>query len=145
MAQTEYTIDIDLQASKEKTWEIITDFKQYESWNTILSMSNNDQLEIGKKFHVTIYGRKKPSKFKATTLTKDQYKSFAAQQKILGKWFFSATHHFIIEELTIPNQVKFIQQWQLTGIVGKLFKKQIFKELAQFKKMNEELKGYVEI
>lgn len=136
---SEYTISIDLSQSSKKVWEVLTDFNKYNEWNTVLSMANNDQIEIGKEFNVTIYNKKgKDSKFKATALAKEVNKSFSAQQKILGKWFFTATHHFIIEET--DSKVRFVQKWELVGIISKLFKKQIFKQLAEFKRMNDELK-----
>ena len=144
MAACEYIIDINIEAPREKVWKIITDFKSYSKWNSILYMVKNDQLEVGKKFHVTIHDKGKDSKFYATTLSKEENQSFSAQQKVIGKWFFSATHYFIIDNTAQQNQIKFIQKWHLTGIMSKLFRKLIFKQLALFKKMNEELKTHAE-
>lgn len=141
MAQSEYKISVDLQASKENVWEAITNFKAYPRWNSVLSMHDNDQLQIGRKFNVTIHLGKKDSKFRAEALSKEDYRTFSAQQTMLGKWFFSATHHFHLED--VGDGVRFVQRWQLTGIMSKLFKKQIFKQLALFNTMNEELKAYV--
>lgn len=90
-------------------------------------------------------GKGKDSKFYATTLSKEENQSFSAQQKVIGKWFFSATHYFIIDNTGIQqNQIKFIQKWHLTGIMSKLFRKLIFKQLSLFKNMNEELKTHTE-
>lgn len=108
-------------------------------------MSGNDQLVVGKTFTVTIHNGKKDSTFKAITLSKNDNNSFSARQTIIGKWFFSATHFFIIEESDhSEEQVTFIQKWHLTGLVSNIFKKQIFKELELFNQMNEELKTYLE-
>ena len=93
---------------------------------------------------MTIHNNGKDSEFKATTLSKEVNRSFAARQDIIGKWFFSATHYFIIEDPGDSKEyVRFIQKWHLTGLITKLFKKQICQQLAQFKKMNEELKIYL--
>jgi len=144
MAQNEYEIYIDLHSPKESVWKTITDFGSYPEWNSVLSMSHNDSLEVGEKFHVTINTKNgKKSRFKAKTLSKRLYQSFAARQVILGKWVFSATHYFIIEELENAD-VRFIQKWELTGILSKLFKKQIFEQLGLFKQMNEDLKNHLE-
>ncbi|MEM9329583.1 MAG: SRPBCC domain-containing protein [Bacteroidota bacterium] len=142
MTPIQYTIQVDLSASKESIWQAITQFDAYPKWNTVLSMAGNDSLEIGKKFHVTIYGGKTDSKFTATTLSSKADESFAAQQKIVGKWFFSATHHFIIE--ASGEGARFIQHWELTGIISRVFRKDIFKQLELFKRMNHELKMYLE-
>lgn len=142
MPQIEYTISINLSQTGKKVWDVLTDFNRYHEWNSVLTMSNNDRIEIGKEFDVTIHIKNgKDSKFKAITIAKEVNKSFTAQQKILGKWFFTATHHFIIEETN--SQVSFVQKWELSGVISRLFKKQIFKQLAEFKRMNEELKIYL--
>jgi len=140
----EYKIEVDINASKKAVWKTIIDFEHYPQWNSVLNMENNDSLIVGNKFDVSI---KKPnnkrSNFKAVTVSKDVHNSFAAKQKILGKWFFQATHFFIIKE-TDKDNITFIQKWELQGILASLFRKQIFKELEEFKKMNRELKVYVE-
>lgn len=144
MAQNEYTIKVELRASKQEVWKTITNFRSYDQWNTVLIMNNNDRLEIGKKFKVTIIDDKsKQSKFKALVLTHEPNESFSARQTILGKWFFSATHHFIIHS---ENKAKttFEQTWDFTGILYKPFKKIIFKQLKRFNQMNTDLKTYLE-
>ncbi len=144
MAQKEYVLTIALDNSKEEVWQAISDFKSYEKWNSVLSMRNNDALEIGKKFSVTIHNEGKDSRFKAKTLSKEENNGFSAQQKVLGKWFFSATHYFIIEALErSSSRVNFSQKWHLKGIVAVLFKKQIYKQLELFNTMNTELKAYL--
>ena len=43
----DYAVSIDIDASKEKVWNIITDFKNYPKWTSVIIMENNDNLEIG--------------------------------------------------------------------------------------------------
>ena len=140
----EYKIEIAIDTSKEKLWEEITNFKNYPNWNTVLAMTQNDGLIVGKKFSVTIFKPNgKQSNFKATAIGKKKNRSFSAKQKIIGDWFFSATHHFIIQEIDIKH-VLFIQHWELKGIIASLFRKQIFDELEGFNQMNTELKDNLE-
>jgi hypothetical protein len=144
MAQGEYEIKIDLRADRQTVWRTITDFKSYRHWNSMLEMADNDQLEVGKKFRVAIIEENgKKSKFSAETISKEELRSFSARQVILANWFFSATHYFILEEAG-EGTVRFIQRWRLTGILSTLFKKQIFRQLALFNRMNFELKKYLE-
>ncbi len=144
MAQDEYTIQIELSQPKEAVWKVITDFNAYHKWNTILLMKNNDKLEVGRKFDVTIINENgKKSKFQATTLTKDAYHSFSARQTILANWIFSATHYFIIKEIA-NSKTAFIQTWRFKGILFRLFKKTIFKQLGLFTQMNDELKLHLD-
>ena len=143
MSQHKYTIQVDLQSSQQEVWSALTDFQSYPQWNSVLVMQDNDQLEVGKKFRVTIINANgKNSKFKAKTLTKDAQKSFSARQVILGKWFFSATHHFIVEGK--GDSTTFTQTWYFTGILFPPMKKVIYKQLDRFNQMNADLKGLVE-
>lgn len=140
----EYITKIDINATKETVWNTITDFKNYPKWNSVLVMKNNDNLTLGNKFNVTINKPKnKQSNFKAIAIHKENFSSFSATQKIMGKWFFEATHYFIIREID-KESIIFIQKWELKGIIASIFRKQIFKELALFTKMNDELKALVE-
>lgn len=140
----EYKIQIPINAPKEAVWKALTAFKNYPDWNSVLRLENNDSLKVGNKFNVTIKkAGDKQSNFMAIVTSKEANKSFAARQKIMGKWFFQATHHFMIEEID-KHHINFIQLWKLKGIVAALFKKQIFKELEEFKVMNKELKAYAE-
>ena len=68
-AQNKYTIEVNLNASSSQVWDTITDFTSYQKWNTVLIMKNNEDLEVGKKFNVTIINENgKSSKFKALTM-----------------------------------------------------------------------------
>ena len=145
-AQTmkDYRIEIEINASKESVWKTITDFENYEKWNSVLVMNNNNSLILGNKFHVTIIQPNgTQSEFKATAISKKDFQSFSGAQTIIGKWFFQATHHFVIQERDKEN-ITFIQKWELKGIIASMFRKQIFKELEVFNKMNSELKELVE-
>ncbi len=144
MAENKFTITINIKASKEDVWNAVTDFSSYSSWNSILLMKNNDRLDVGKKFDVTIFnnnGRK--STFKAITISKDPMNSFSAKQIILANWFFTATHYFVVKEVE-EAETKFIQSWVFKGLLFKPFKKMIFKQLALFNTMNAELKSFLE-
>ncbi len=140
----EYKIEIDINASKKTVWKVITDFENYPKWNSVLAVENNGSLKLGNKFHVIItkpMGKK--SKFYATVIGKKEFQSFSVTHAIIGKWFFKATHYFIIKEIDKEN-ITFIQKWGLKGIITSMFCKQIFKELEVFNKMNVELKEFVE-
>ncbi|MFV0573520.1 MAG: SRPBCC domain-containing protein [Xanthomarina gelatinilytica] len=140
----EYIIKKNINASKETVWNVITDFENYPKWNSVLKMDNNANLVLGDKFDVSIeQPNTKQSNFKATATGKEEFQSFSASQKIVGKWFFQATHFFIVEEVD-EEHVTFIQKWELKGIISSLFRKQIFKELEVFKIMNKELKEFIE-
>ena len=143
MAKNAYVIGVDVPGTKEEVWATIADVKSYPNWTSILSLLDNDEVEIGKQFNVVISKKGRTlSQFKATLIGKEEYHFFSARQTMLGRWFFSATHHFIVEENN--GQVRFIQSWDFTGVLYGLFKKQIFKLLDVFKIMNEELRVHMQ-
>jgi len=139
-----YEIAVQIKAPKEKVWNVLTDFEQYPQWNSVLTLKNNPNLIPGQKFDVAItQPNNKKSQFKAILLHKEKFDSFTARQIILGSWFFEATHFFILNK-TDDNTLEFVQKWELKGIISTLMSKLVLKELEVFKKMNEELKAYVE-
>ena len=140
-----YMIKINIEASKEEVWSVITDFENYDKWNSVLKMQGNNNLELGKTFDVIIFEKdgSKADSFQAIAINKTKYQSFSASQTILTKYFFRATHHFIIKELS-KNEVVFIQGWELEGVIGYLFEGMIIDVLELFKNMNLELKAEVE-
>jgi len=140
-----YIISIDIDASKEKIWSLITDFENYPKWNSVLKMENNDNLKLEKNFLVTIFDENGliEDNFKAMLLDKKKYRYFSASQTLLSKYFFKATHQFLIEEIS-QNKVKFTQKWKLEGVIAYLFEAMIFDVLNIFKTMNLELKEKAE-
>ncbi|MFT5659739.1 MAG: hypothetical protein ACI9TV_000361 [Sulfurimonas sp.] len=141
----DYVIQIDIASSKEKVWNVLTNFKDYSKWNTVLKMQNNDNMELGKEFDVSIFENdgSLADSFQAIAVHKTKYESFSASQTIFTKSFFKATHHFIIEEVS-NNEVIFIQKWELEGVIAYLFESMIFDLLDLFVRMNLELKIEVE-
>ena len=140
-----YIISVDIEASKEKVWNIITDFKNYPKWNSVLKMENNNNLELKKNFFITIFDEKGSieDNFKALLIDKKKYTYFIASQTLLSSYFFKATHQFLIEEIS-HNKVRYTQKWKLEGVVGYLFEDMIFDVLKLFKTMNLELKEKAE-
>jgi hypothetical protein len=143
--QYDYIIDIKIKASKEKVWDIITNFSDYPKWNSVLKMQNNDDFEIGKEFNVTIFNKDGSiaDNFPAIAIEKIPYKQFWASSTMLHKNLFKATHYFVIEEIS-ANEIKFIQKWKLEGVVSYLFESMIFEQLDLFILMNDELKKEAE-
>ncbi len=140
----EYIIKIEINAPVQDVWKAVTNFPEYPKWNSVLSMKNNDNLTVNQKFDVTItQANGKQSKFKANTIYKAENQKFIATQKMIGKWFFLATHHFIIEKID-DQRTLFTQKWELNGVIASLFKRSIFKQLDRFITMNAELKYYLE-
>ena len=140
-----YIIKVNINASKEKVWQTITDFKHYSQWNSVLKMQNNDKLTLGEKFDVTIFAEDGSisDTFEATAITKMKDHSFSASQVMLSDSLFKATHHFEIQEVS-KNKVTFIQKWEFNGVLGYLFEGMIIDVLQTFKKMNAELKKEIE-
>jgi len=139
----DYSLPIEIKASLEEASKVLFDFKHYPAWNSILAISGNENLEIGKKFKVRFKDSKgKIHAFKAELIHKGE-SSFVAQQNILFGWILKATHHFVLEDID-PENIKFTQHFELSGWLGRLMRKQILESLIVFEQMNEDFKNYIQ-
>lgn len=140
----EYVIEIEINTTKEKVWEVITDFNNYPNWNTVLNIEGSDSLTIDNKFDITIHkSEKKEYNFTGVVENFEEKNSFGLSKTFLAKWFSKMTHYFIIESID-EEKTKFIQKWKAQGFISSLFWKQICKDFEKFNKMNDELKKHIE-
>ena len=140
----EYIIQIEINSTKENVWEVITDFKNYPNWNTVLKIEGNDSLKIDTKFEISIHkSEKKEYKFTSIVEKFEENKSFGLSKTFLAKWFSKMTHYFIIESID-EEKTKFKQKWEAQGFISSLFWKQITKDFEKFNQMNDELKKHIE-
>jgi hypothetical protein len=136
--------EIEINASSEKVWRILTDFADYPHWNPFIK-SIKGKLEAGERLEVFI----KPSgakgmTFKPTILTVENEKELRWRGKLFVSRLFDGEHIFQIETLD-EKRVKFIQSENFKGLlVGFLAKSLDTDTLREFKEMNEALKNQAE-
>ena len=131
--------EIVINASKEKVWEVLTDFDAYPDWNPFVRRLKGD-LKAGEKLKILLQNGNSQMAFKPTVLQVEPYKSFSWLGSLFVKGLFDGRHYFDIEELS-PTQVLFKHGEEFSGLLsGMILKKVGESTRIGFVKMNEELK-----
>jgi hypothetical protein len=135
--------EIIINASKEKVWNILTDFENYKSWNPFIVNSAGNAV-AGSKLANTMKLDDKTQTFRPKVLKVDENKYFDWLGHLFFKGIFDGHHYFKIEELS-DNQIKLVQGENFSGILSGMILKSIGeKTMANFVKMNNALKELAE-
>ena len=138
-----YTV-IEINASPEKVWRILTDFAEYPNWNPFIRKIEGN-LAVGEKLEAFIQpSGAKGMTFKPTLLAVEKEKELRWLGKLFVPGLFDGEHFFKIEPLS-EKSVKFIHGEDFKGLlVGFLAKSLDTDTLRGFREMNEALKNLAE-
>lgn len=139
MAKKEIKTSIQINASPERVWNILTDIAQYPNWNPFLT-SIEGTLQVGNQIQINADGMQ----FKPIILVLDQNKEFRWIGKLLVKGLFDGEHIFqIIDHKN--GTITFKHEEQFSGLLVGLLAKQLDTDIkAKFVQMNEKLKELAE-
>lgn len=108
--------EIEINASPERVWQVLTDFPAFSEWNPFLR-SVEGELEVGQRLKVYIKGSKGMGMtFKPTVLKAEPSREFRWLGHLLMPGLFDGEHYFIIEELE-ATRVRFVQGEKFTGLL----------------------------
>jgi hypothetical protein len=131
------TTVIEIKASADKVWEVLTNFENYPNWNPFIK-SIKGKVEKGKIIEVQI----QPEGMKLQTFTPEilvlkPEKEFRWLGKLGIKGIFDGEHYFILEPID-KETTKLIHGEQFTGILSTLIFKMIGKKTENgFNAMNQ--------
>ncbi|MEN9998764.1 MAG: hypothetical protein RI922_1754 [Bacteroidota bacterium] len=140
----EIKTEIQIAASPEKVWAILTDFEAYPTWNPFIK-SLTGEVKVGK----TITARIEPLKakgmtFKPKVLAFEVNKEFRWLGHLLIPGLFDGEHRFQLID-NGNGTTTFIQSEKFKGILVPMFKKMLdFNTVNGFNEMNQKLKEIVE-
>lgn len=136
----EIKTEIEINASIDKVWKILTDFKAYPSWNPFIVSLEGD-VHVGSIFKVVLHPpESKPMTFKPRCLQMELNKEFIWLGKLLFTGIFDGKHIFELTELG-PSKTKLVQREEFKGLLVPLLWKQLDKNTRKgFELMNEKLK-----
>jgi hypothetical protein len=141
IVKKEIYTEIEINATPEKVWEILTDFTKYSEWNPSVDTIAGD-LKIGNLVTVTIKNGNKNSKMKAKITGFKNNISFSWLGKIIPG--IRGEHFFIIKPNN-DNGIIFIQKEIFEGFLVSLFQKKLEKDGKQnFTEVNITLKKRAE-
>jgi hypothetical protein len=137
--------EIDIEASKERVWGILTNFPSYPLWNPFIKSIAGDAV-AGTRLDVTI----QPPGGKGITLHPKVLSAIPQQElKWLGHLLgvpgiFDGEHHLLIQS-TSSDSVRFVQQEIFGGVLVPLTTKLLERTRQGFEGMNRALKQRAEV
>ena len=138
------TTDIIINASREKIWNILSDFSAYPDWNPFVTEITGELID-GSKLNVTLkIEGGKPTSFSPSLISVIPGEKICWQGKIFVKGLFDAIHYFILEE-TQDGKTQLTHGENFKGLLVKPILKNIEKPtLDAFRQMNLALKAKAE-
>lgn len=141
----ELSTSIDIDAPRERVWQVLTAFSEYDEWNPFMSRLSGVPLEGGDfAFYGTVSGREFPIQARFTRVSQNEELRWTGpRSKLLGK-LFRADHFFRLEAIG-PSETRFVHGERFGGLVipamWNRFKPTITKT---YENMNASLKRRVE-
>jgi len=140
----EIKTEILINASPDKVWKVLTDFKAYPAWNPFITSVEGEVFE-GSKFKVRIQTLgSSPMSFEPVCLSFNKNVEFSWLGKLVMKGVFDGKHSFELIEVN-KGKTKFIHREEFKGMLVPLFWKNLDVNTRwSFEMMNDKLKEIVE-
>ncbi len=132
--------EIEIQASSQRVWQILTDFANFPKWNPFIRQASGEPRK-GMRLEMFL----QPSGAKGMTFRPEVLKAEPNRElrwlgHLIVPGLFDGEHIFTIESLG-TNRVRFVQSEIFTGLLVPLFMLWLHKEtLRGFEEMNHALK-----
>ncbi|GEO12248.1 SRPBCC domain-containing protein [Segetibacter aerophilus] len=135
--------EIIINASKEKVWNILTDFHNYPTWNPFI-ISIEGKLGKGEKLRNTLLSAGKKFVFKPAILSVVSYQYFDWLGRLFIPGIFDGHNSFEIDELS-SYQVRLLHSEHFSGILSTYILKKIGNDTRNnFVSMNQAVKALAE-
>ena len=136
--------EIEIQASAERVWQLLTDFPSFPQWNPFIRKASGN-IRAGERLEVNI----QPSgasgmTFRPTVLKAEPNRELRWLGHLLISGLFDGEHIFTIEPLG-ESRVRFTQREVFTGLLVPLFARGLDTDTRRgFEEMNQALKARAE-
>lgn len=143
-ADPELTTSVDIDATPEAVWRVLTDLDRYGEWNPFIRQARGD-LTPGGSVHVRVRTPMGlPLRFTATVLAHDDQRELRWRGHVLAPGVAAGEHTFAVEPLP-GGRARFIQREQFSGAVPRAAARLLAGETRRaFDAMNHALKDRVE-
>ncbi len=136
--------EIEINASVERIWEILTDFKKYPEWNPFVKSITGEPKLGGTITAVLHQPDSKPMTIKPTIIRMKKNAELAWLGKLMFSGVFDGEHMFEMEVLD-NGKTRFVQRENFKGIlIPFLWKMLDTKTRKGFEAMNQALKKQAE-
>ena len=136
--------EIEINASAERVWHILTDFVAFPQWNPFIREIQGE-LKVGGKLDVYLQpSGQRGMRFHPVVLAVEPSRELCWLGRLWGiPKLFDGEHSFTIERLG-TNRVRFVQQELFTGILVSPLSSTLSGAERSFVEMNEALKTLAE-
>lgn len=136
--------EIEISATPERVWQILTDFEALPEWNPFMRRASGE-VKVGAKLEVFL----QPSggrgmTFKPTVVEATPNREFRWLGNLGVRGLFDGEHSFTIEPLG-ENRVRFVHRESFRGLLVPLLLLMVEKDTRRgFEEMNQALKTQAE-
>ena len=139
----ELRTEIEIQASPEKVWQVLTDLAKYPEWNSLITRAIG-KAEVGARVDITVPSGSKEMILHCTVVKAEPNRELCWKYHVILPGLFRGEHSFIIEPAG-PNQVRFIDREVFNGLLVPLQAKSIDTDSRRgFEEMDRALKARAE-
>ncbi|MBE0411073.1 MAG: SRPBCC domain-containing protein [Anaerolineales bacterium] len=107
--------EIEIQATAEQVWKVLTDLDKYSEWNPLLYRGVG-KVEPGETVEVSAKTATKDMKFICKVTEVEPYHKFAWKFHVIHPLLFRGLHIFQIESVD-EHKVRFIDREQFEGLL----------------------------
>jgi hypothetical protein len=143
MSKQLYT-EIDIDATPEQVWQVLTDFDSYPQWNPFMTRASGTPVQ-GERLTIRMqHEGGRAMTFRPTVREAHPQRRLRWLGRLLVPGIFDGEHSFTIEPLD-NGGVRFIQQEDFRGALVPLLAKSLDRRtLPAFKRMNQAVKRRAE-
>jgi len=136
--------EIEIQASEEQVWQMLTDFDSFPGWNPFIRHIKGE-AKVGAKLEVYLQpSGARGMTFKPTILVVEPNHILSWLGRLLLPRLFDGEHSFTIEVLD-ENRIRFTQSEKFTGILVPFLARSLDTDTKRgFTEMNQALKARAE-
>jgi hypothetical protein len=136
--------EVEVQASAERVWEVLTDFAAYPEWNPFIVKASGEPVPGTRlELHMRLAGRR-PTTLRPEVLDADPGRTLRWLGRLLVPGLFDGEHRFTIQPIG-PGRVRVTQHEEFRGVLTPLVLAMIAKStLESFHRMNDALKARAE-
>ena len=136
--------EIEIQASAERVWQLLTDFPSFPQWNPFIRKASGN-IRAGERLDVNIQpSGARGMTFRPTVLKAEPNRELRWLGHLLIPGLFDGEHIFTIDPLG-EGRVRFTQREVFTGLLVSLFARGLDTDTRRgFEEMNQALKARAE-
>jgi hypothetical protein len=107
--------EIEIHATAEQVWQVLTDLDKYSEWNPLLYLGVG-KVETGETVEVSAKTASKDMKFICKVTEVEPYRKFAWKFHVIHPILFRGLHIFQIETID-EHTVRFVDREQFEGLL----------------------------